>query len=140
MRLDDSFPATTESVAVARGMLDRMTVGLDLSENERADLRLAFSEACANAVLHGSPRGGESRFHIGFELRDCCLIVEVRDEGSGFAYLGPTSLPSGYHERGRGLFLIQQMVDQVEFDRRPQGMVVRLVKSLNGCDRSSRSG
>jgi serine/threonine-protein kinase RsbW len=132
VRLDGSFPATTESVALARGILDRVTVEIGLSENERADLRLAFSEACANAVLHGSPRGDESRFHVCCELRDHRLIVEVRDEGRGFELLGPTCLPAGYVERGRGLFLMQQMVDCVEFDRQPHGMVVRLVKKLNG--------
>jgi serine/threonine-protein kinase RsbW len=115
-------------------MLDRMAADLDLPECDRADLRLAFSEACANAVLHGSPRGRESCFHVCCELRDHQLVVEVRDEGGGFEFLGPIPLPTGYVERGRGIFLMHQMVDQVEFDRQPQGMTVRLVKRLNGVD------
>jgi len=132
VRLDDSFPATTESVALARGLLDRIAVDLGLRDEDREDLRLAFSEACANAVLHGSPRGVQSRFHVCCELRDRALIIEVRDEGRGFECQIPSPPPAGYVERGRGLFLMQQMVDQVEFDRQPHGMVVRLVKKLNG--------
>lgn len=132
MRLDGSFPATTESVALARGLLDGVAADVDLPETEWEDFRLAVSEACANAVLHGSPLGALSRFHICCELRERQLVVEVRDEGHGFEVHGPTPLPTGYVERGRGIFLMQRMVDQVEFVRQPQGMVVRLVKSLNG--------
>jgi serine/threonine-protein kinase RsbW len=116
-------------------MLDRIAAEIGLPENDRADLRLAFSEACANAVLHGSPRGRESRFHVCCELHERHLVVEVRDEGTGFEFRGPCPLPTGYVERGRGIFLMHQMVDAVEFDRQPQGMVVRLVKRLNGVER-----
>lgn len=130
MRLAGSYPATPQNVARARGLLDRLLTELGLSDDEKAGLRLALSEACANAVLHGSPRGSENRFHVCCEVRGHHLILEVRDQGNGFDCPGAVHPPPANIERGRGLFLIQSHVDAVEFDRQPDGMVVRLVKVL----------
>jgi serine/threonine-protein kinase RsbW len=131
--MDCSLPATAQNVALARRMLDDVTIRLGLSEDDRAQLKLALSEACTNAVQHGSPRGSENAFHVRCEVREQRLIMEVRDEGEGFEYSG-TSLPNPCEltSSGRGLFLMHYLVDGLELIRHPDGMVVRLVKALNG--------
>jgi anti-sigma regulatory factor (Ser/Thr protein kinase) len=71
-------------------------------------------------------------FHVRCEVRGRRLIVEVQDEGAGFEFSG-TSLPDPYDytTHGRGLYLMQHLVDALELDRQADGMVVRLVKALN---------
>jgi serine/threonine-protein kinase RsbW len=130
--IDCSLPATPQNVALARRMLDDVTMRLGLSDDDRAHLKLALSEACTNAVQHGSPRGSDNAFHVRCELREQRLIVEVQDEGAGFDFNG-TALPDPYDltSSGRGLFLMQYLVDALELIRRPDGMVVRLVKALD---------
>jgi serine/threonine-protein kinase RsbW len=130
--MDCSLPATPQNVALARRMLDDVIMRLGLSDDDRAQLKLALSEACTNAVQHGSPRGSANAFHVRCEVCGPRLIVEVRDEGAGFEFSG-TSLPDPYDftTNGRGLFLMQYLVDAMELDRQPDGMVVRLVKALN---------
>jgi len=127
-----SLPATPQNVALARRMLDDVIQRLGLSEDDCAQLKLALSEACTNAVQHGSPRGSANAFHVRCEVREQRLIVEVRDEGHGFEFSG-TSLPDpcDLTSNGRGLFLMQVLVDALELIRRPDGMVVRMVKALH---------
>jgi serine/threonine-protein kinase RsbW len=133
VRLDGSFPATTRSVAQARGLLDRLAAEVGIPEEQKAELKLALSEACTNAVLHGSPRGGQNSFYVCCELRGHYLILEVRDEGHGFDYRCITLPPPEEIEGGRGIYLMQHMVDDLEFDRQPGGMVVRLFKRIDIC-------
>jgi anti-sigma regulatory factor (Ser/Thr protein kinase) len=59
------------------------------------------------------------------------LVVEVHDEGAGFDLLGHINTPEdpGFVERedGRGLFLMQSLMDRVEqFAGPDRGNVVRL--------------
>jgi serine/threonine-protein kinase RsbW len=139
--IDYSLPATPLSVTRARRLVSDVAGRLGVSADDRANLELALSEACTNAVEHGSPQGGANAFHIRCELREHQFVVEVRDEGHGFDACEP-SLPDDdcLCDGGRGLFLMRHMVDAMEFDRRPGGMVVRLVKSINGaCPRKTPS-
>jgi serine/threonine-protein kinase RsbW len=130
--IDCSLPATPQNVACARRMLDEVVAQLGVPEEERAQLQLALSEACTNAVLHGSPGGSASTFRLRCLVREHLLVLEIQDEGGGFEYRGATlPEPDDLQSHGRGLFLMQQLVDRLEFDRRPDGMVVRLCKKLS---------
>lgn len=85
------------------------------------EVELSMREALANAVLHGA--GSDPSKEV-----QCCvacdpeqgMLVVVSDPGKGF---DPTSLPSPlygeqlYSEHGRGLFLINQLMDDVQFRR-----------------------
>ena len=108
----------------------------DLPDQGEIDLiELAIGEACANAVEHGSPLGERNEFllrcSIGDETR---LVFEVEDEGAEFALTDLTlsRIPDLDSEGGRGLFLINQIMDQVAIRRTAQGLNVRMTKALSG--------
>ena len=82
-------------------------------------IELALSEALANAVIHGA-KGDPKKI---VECDVACdetrgLLIVVRDPGSGF---DPACIPSPlvgkniYSNHGRGIFLINQLMDAVEF-------------------------
>jgi anti-sigma regulatory factor (Ser/Thr protein kinase) len=107
------------------------------SDPTQADLiELAVGEACANAVEHGSPRGDGNEFILRcFVLTDeAQLIFEVEDEGQEFTLTDLTlsQTPDLYSENGRGLFLINQIMDSVVIHRTPVGLNVRMAKALAG--------
>lgn len=82
-------------------------------------IELALSEALANAVIHGAK--GDPKKVV--ECDVACdetrgMLIVVRDPGSGF---DPSCIPSPivgeniYSNHGRGIFLINQLMDEVRF-------------------------
>ncbi|MDX1577610.1 MAG: SpoIIE family protein phosphatase [Gemmatimonadota bacterium] len=82
-------------------------------------LRVSLGEAVANAILYGSGerRGAVVRIEAIFAPDG--LRVRVEDEGPGFdpsSVPDPTVGPGLQRSRGRGLFLLRQMADEVRFN------------------------
>ena len=90
---------------------------------------VALSEALSNAILYGNGENPQKFVRVRADVDDSRLVLEVADEGGGFDIetetTDPTSLDNIEREDGRGLFLMQQLMDSVErFD--DHGNVVRL--------------
>lgn len=92
------------------------------------NFRVGITEALANAVLYGNGADPEKYVRVEVSLDEMRVALCVRDEGGGFDPRGvpdPT-LPENLHRGGgRGLFLIRNLMDEVEFSER--GNEVRLV-------------
>src|SRR6201987_5218570 len=82
-------------------------------------IELALSEALANAVVHGA-KGDPKKI---VECDVACdetrgMLIVVRDPGPGF---DPCNIPSPlvgeniYSNHGRGIFLINTLMDEVQF-------------------------
>src|SRR5205814_6640469 len=102
-----------------------------LSEEQEMQLKMAVTEAAANAILHGSPEGPRNHVRVSFHLDPGLLIVDVADQGRGFdPGKVPPPAPAEMKEHGYGIHLIRQAVDHVEFFRDEGGMLVRMTKRL----------
>ena len=100
------------------------------------DLKTAVSEACLNAMEHGNRGRPESRVVITMNMGKNDFKVSVMDEGDGITKI-PQSIDINRKienlepPNGLGLFLIQQLVDQVEFNKlKNGGHVVKMVLKL----------
>jgi serine/threonine-protein kinase RsbW len=97
------------------------------------DLRLAVSEACANALDAQLASGREAPVHIGIELDGDLVAVTITDHAGGFDVedldpIPPVTDPSRLrHERGLGIPLMRSLVDEVTFAHTDDGTAVRLV-------------
>jgi serine/threonine-protein kinase RsbW len=124
-----SLPRNVSSVPLTRRVLDAALASLGVSEDCRADVRLALSEACTNVIRHAGPCQSY-QVQVGFDEREC--TIEVTDDGPGLpadAATGP--MAQVLDESGRGLRIIALVMDEVEVEpRRPRGTLLRLVKRL----------
>ncbi len=84
-----------------------------------ADVGLALREALANAILHGNRSSPEAAVRLCVALqKNCGMLIIVKDAGSGF---DPGRLPNPVFggnllsAHGRGIFLINQLMDDVRF-------------------------
>ena len=87
----------------------------------RFRLRVALCEALSNAIVYGNRMDPSKRVDVMVVVTDTAVSVQVRDEGDGFDPSGipdPTSSDRLELSRGRGLFLIRQLVDEVRFNER----------------------
>lgn len=119
----------TKNLSLIRDEVEAMAASCGFDENELYQLKVAVSEAAANAIEHGSPQGEQSHIKVSIEC-DCDKIsVEVTDEGVFKARLPVTNgRPS---HRGRGIFLMTALMDEVNITEGLTGTRVRLVKVKN---------
>lgn len=119
--LNLSMPATTQSIAAISGAIEDILVSLEIPENKRFEIDLAVQEALANAVVHGC--NGDPSKTIRCRLNkdgQGHIVITVTDPGPGFrpeALKDPQQPENLYGDHGRGVYLIRQLMDEVQFDR-----------------------
>jgi anti-sigma regulatory factor (Ser/Thr protein kinase) len=89
-----------------------------------ADVALACSEACANAVEH-PPRAARPAVQVAASVRHGELEVVVRDFGRW-----TSTLSAEAETRGRGLGMIRELMDDVAVAETRHGTVVRMRRRL----------
>jgi serine/threonine-protein kinase RsbW len=130
-----TMPAKPEYLILVRLALAGIAREAPMTESALADLKLAVTEVCGNAVRHAygdEPGGVRVVFDVGPEAID----VTVEDDGLG---MDIGELPDAIHvgeepvEAGMGLAIIRAVVDELSVDGRPDapGTVVRLRKRLS---------
>lgn len=118
VKLDELIASDTRHIedAVSRvlGLLEENGCCQDL-----ASVQLALQEALMNAVLHGNQSNPEKYVRLCVAIQEGGgILIVVKDSGSGF---DPSKLPDPtlkeniLREGGRGVYLIQQLMDQVEY-------------------------
>lgn len=105
------------------------------------DLKTAVSEACLNAMEHGNKNRPDRRVIVNMNYSDHVFSVSVVDQGDGMHETSQDYEETDIEKkvenlqtpRGLGIFLIKQLVDQVEFNQMSdEGHMVRMVLKLTG--------
>ena len=127
------IPPRREHLALVRLVVGATAaLGPPITDRRIEDLKLAVSEACANAMDAQVRAGSEASLRIAIELDDDALVVTVTDHAGGFEPGAVDPLPSVTdpqrlrHERGLGLPLMRSLVDVVAFTPTDGGTAVRL--------------
>lgn len=113
---------------------------MGFSADRVEDLKTAVSEACINAIEHGNKLNELLGVVVTLSMGEESLEVRIRDEGPGVQ--NELHIPDmdrkmlGEEDpRGMGMFLIQALVDEVEYVSEPAaaggGSYARLVIHLN---------
>jgi serine phosphatase RsbU (regulator of sigma subunit)/CheY-like chemotaxis protein/anti-sigma regulatory factor (Ser/Thr protein kinase) len=121
--LELKLPATAQSVTLARhrlrDWLEQNTPELDAIA--RADLEVAWSEACSNVVRHAYGPA-EASFEASVARDDDRVLMKVRDTGQWRA--------PGKRSGGRGLPLMEELSDELVIDRQPECTTVTMIRQL----------
>lgn len=93
-------------------------------------IQLALTEALANAVVHGAKSDPAKIIECDVACDESRgMLIVVRDPGEGF---DPGCIPSPvvgeniYSEHGRGIYLINQLMDEVKFLK--NGTEIQMIK------------
>ncbi len=83
------------------------------------DIELALTEALANAVVHGAKSDPSKIIECDVACDDQGrILIIVRDPGPGFdpaRIANPCHGENVYSNHGRGIYLINQLMDEVQF-------------------------
>jgi serine/threonine-protein kinase RsbW len=111
--LDSITPAVERVMGEVRVM--------ECSRGKEFEIETALREALANAIRHGcrNDAGKSVELCVACDEANGMLIV-VRDPGPGFdphAIPSPTVGQNIFRHHGRGIYMINQLMDEVAFDR-----------------------
>lgn len=95
------------------------------------NLPLAVDEAVSNAIIHGNKRDQRKRVEVEGQIDGDVLRLKVRDEGDGFhrdRSHSPVDPENLLAPSGRGLFLIESVMDEVRFTQ--DGRCIEMQKRI----------
>lgn len=130
-KLDMTISADPSAISgVVDGVL-QIAREMKCAEGHEDHVELALREALANAIVHGCNNDPTKKV-------ECCVVcteasdvmIVVRDPGEGFS---PQSVPDPlvvdnlHSDHGRGIYLINQLMDEVSFAR--NGSEIRMRKA-----------
>jgi serine/threonine-protein kinase RsbW len=140
------MPAKSEYLILARLALAGIARERPIEESVLADLKLAVTEACGNAVRHAY-QAGEGSVDLAFVLADDRLEMIVEDEGAGIglpvedliAETPEAALSGDAANGGMGLAIIRAIVDELDVHGGPsgRGTVVHMTKYLDPAAQSA---
>jgi len=121
------FSPSPATIPLSRHLFADWVEHLALEDSERSDLLLVVSELCSNAVRHASGAPGSLVLRAWAE--GDAVVVEVEDDGGGFELHGlyDDETPDPEAERGRGLYVVEALTDEMSVRRNGGTTVVQAV-------------
>jgi serine/threonine-protein kinase RsbW len=97
--------------------LYQFLAGQGCTEREVLDSELALVEACNNAILHADEAGRSHSVLVEASCNPLEIEMRITDHTHGFEMPQKPVLPGPNSERGRGLYLIQTLMDSADYKR-----------------------
>lgn len=105
-----------------------------LSSEQSDNMAIALTELVINAIVHGNNRDKKKKVTLQAVLNEQGVQVSIEDEGPGFNpddLPNPTNPQNIWKEHGRGIFLVQNLIDEVNFKQTSEGMKIILTEYLD---------
>lgn len=125
------IPSSLKHLHVIEDFIDRLRWDFNIDDCRFGNIHLAVVEAVTNAIVHGNK--GDANKYITFSYRseDGRLLFCIKDQGKGFnpdLVPDPTLTENREKLNGRGVFLIRNLADDVDF--RDNGATLEMVFHL----------
>lgn len=129
-RLSLEVPGNVDAISPAVDEVLAITKKMGCAPGKEFEVETSLREALANAIRHGCARDPGKTVQVCVACDDARgMLIVVRDPGPGF---DPKSIPSPvqgenlYAHGGRGIYLINQLMDEVSITR--GGTEIRMIK------------
>ncbi len=107
-----------KNVAQVETFVENVAKKYSISPNVYGNILISLTEAVTNAISHGNDNDREKRVKLRLEHKSSVLAFIVSDQGPGFDFENlpdPTSPENLLRIGGRGVFLMRQLSDGVNF-------------------------
>jgi serine/threonine-protein kinase RsbW len=132
VRVQKEVPGEVEAIPPVVDQIMEVIRQQGCAEDAEFEIEVSLYEALANAVEHGCRHDPEKVVEVVVACEEHRgMIIVVRDPGPGF---DPATVPSPivgeniYADGGRGIFLINQLMDEVRFEK--NGTEIWMIKGL----------
>jgi serine/threonine-protein kinase RsbW len=114
-----SIPSDFESVAQVEMLVDRVCNQIGVNEDFYGNVLIAVTEAVNNAIEHGNTKIASTLVNVAVGDNPDEFCFNVKDQGRGFDFNNlpdPTAPENILKENGRGIFLMKNLADSVEYE------------------------
>jgi len=130
-RIELKLPSQMAFLGVPDAVLLELGSDLDCPRQLIEELGTAVIEACTNAMEHGNKLDASLQVEIHIDVGADRIVVSVMDQGAGFDYRNWQPAEGLLRERGRGILIMREFSDQLDYDRLSDGRFrVTLAKNL----------
>jgi serine/threonine-protein kinase RsbW len=127
---DVVLPADVNSISPVVAWVMRLVSELEYAAGKEFEIELALREALANAILHGCKADPAKQIECSVTCdKNHGILIVVRDPGPGFDFSSlpsPTEDQNLHADHGRGIYLINKLMDEVKYER--NGSEIRMRK------------
>lgn len=124
-----TVPGNIKLVSVLGEMAELFVKNVVKNGNEIQDLafkiNLVLTEAASNAIFYGCKNNEQVKIKI--EVNSNTINIEVIDKGGGLE-LSDIEQPDPFEERGRGLYIIKQFMDSIDYNQSSDGECIFTMK------------
>ena len=134
--VDLTFKSRPENLALARLALAGVATRVGISDDTLADLKLAVTEACTNAIQHAYGDSVDGEIVVRYTFEAGRLSIEVEDRGAGFDGARQAAENGNGHRsnQGLGLMIIRELSDELTVTTGATGSRIVFVKRLSDPD------
>lgn len=112
------LPSDYQSLIDVEKIVSNVCEEFGVHEEAFGNVLIAVSEAVNNAIQHGNRNNPTAKVEIKVANQDQVFCIQVKDEGQGFSFQDlpdPTAPENLLKDSGRGVFLMKNLADEVEF-------------------------
>ncbi|RNC65280.1 MAG: ATP-binding protein [Desulfuromonadales bacterium] len=136
IEVDIKVPNQTRYLSLIGRIGEDIAKELDRFHGDRDTLayhiNLVLTEAMVNAIKHANANDPDKMVHVYITISDQDLLIRVYDDGQGFDI---NSIPppdfDTLEDRGRGIYIIKQLMDTVSYEKINGGNVLEMTKNLS---------
>ena len=124
-------PSLVENIRIVESFIDNAKDQFKISDDLYANIMVAVTESVNNAIRHGNNSDKDKSVNLSLILEDKAIKFIVEDQGQGFDFNNlpdPTAPENIDKPGGRGIFLMQNLCDEVNFSN--NGTTVEMVFNL----------
>jgi serine/threonine-protein kinase RsbW len=128
------IPSNLNELSKVERFSQKISKKATLSEEKSDNLAIVLTELVNNAIIHGNKLITGKKVFIKASLFKDRLEVIIKDQGKGFEpkqIANPTNPENLWKESGRGIFLVQNLIDAVEYIPTENGMEIKIIEYLN---------
>ena len=128
MKNSISFSSTMDNISLVENFIDTFSAKYDVNADLYVNVSNSPIQVVTSAIIHRNKEISSKMVNVSFELEDKLLTVTVSDQGEGFDYNNlpdPTAKENIEKTNGRGIFLIRQLSDGLEFFNNGSELVIK---------------
>ena len=127
------IPSSLEYLTNIDDFIEGILRGYEVEESTIADIAISVSELVNNSVSHGNKSDDGKTVAVSIAKKGDDVEIKIEDQGTGFdpqAISNPLDEENLLKDTGRGIFIVNALMDKVDVQTTKDGTITTITKSI----------